>query len=1016
MAGALFLTAPTVAGAIVTEQPRTDLPIALDGQVWAVEQVGTAIVVGGNFTQVQTSPGGPIVNQAAIYAYDLDSGTYLENFQPILGGVIDGLVEVRSIEPTPDGDAVYIGGRFNTIDDRSDGNVRVRNRIAKLSLSDGRLDRNFSLTGFDASVLDLELDNFGRVYAGGNFTTAFDLAPNRPPIEQTVRGLARIDGVTGAFDTGFRYESRGDIGREFEGFRTPGVVAMEFDPARRLLFVAHRGDHLFNAATNEVIDSPGLARIVIEENSHFVNTYKALHPDPNWSVQEFYHVDQCNGRGYQVRDLDVGSNYVVLVAQGSDSGVQCDTATRFPTNPGQHRPDWVSRVFDSVFSVSIDGNDIYLGGHFRYLTTPSAPSPYPGEIFPDVPPGVIGGEVYTADPDQDETFREDLVDPGFVFPVGQLGALNATTGFGNPNFDPVSDAFLGVLDLTVIDRGLLIGQDRGRINSFNVGRSAFLDNNPTAGIPVCSVTRGTFGAPIVSWQNIGGVNNWNIADNGNFVVTQPGNASSFEHVDAERGITHNYELRYNRNGLALTQDCGSVDRPIPTLTCSARLSGDDAIVNWQDQGWSRASVFANGSFVAAVDGGTSDYTEIAPIGTTNYSVRAFLDGDQFDANCSGTISVNPPALACTATLQGDRVTVNWTDEDWSRSSIFRNDSYAAGIDGAVSSYTEDAPIGTTTYAVRAFIGGQRLDANCSGTISVNPPALACTATLQGDRVTVNWSDEDWSRSSIFRNDSYAAGIDGATSTYTEDAPVGTTTYAIRAFIGGQRLDATCGAPIVIAPASLACSAVLSGENVTVDWNDEGWSRVSVFAETSFVASVAGGTSVFTETAREGVTTYNLRAFIDGERIDASCSLAVNRAFGQDTSQSSTSFGGAAARAVDGNTSGVYRQDSVTHTNSQSQPWWQVDLGQTGSISTIELWNRTDCCASRLSNVVVFVSDTDMAGRSLAALEADPAVTSFSIDGAVAQSTTINAGTNGRYVRVQLRGTNPLSLAEVIVNS
>ena len=110
---------------------------------------------------------------------------------------------------------------------------------------------------------------------------------------------------------------------------------------------------------------------------------------------------------------------------------------------------------------------------------------------------------------------------------------------------------------------------------------------------------------------------------------------------------------------------------------------------------------------------------------------------------------------------------------------------------------------------------------------------------------------------------------------------------------------------------------------------------------------------------------------------------------------------------------------MTHTASNSsQPWWQVELAASSSISDIELWNRTDgCCTSRLSNVVVFVSDQDMTGRSLAQLEADPAVDSFSVNGTLGRTTTINTNNaTGRFVRVQLRG-NPavLSLAEVVVN-
>ncbi|MBX3440912.1 MAG: DUF1553 domain-containing protein [Planctomyces sp.] len=67
----------------------------------------------------------------------------------------------------------------------------------------------------------------------------------------------------------------------------------------------------------------------------------------------------------------------------------------------------------------------------------------------------------------------------------------------------------------------------------------------------------------------------------------------------------------------------------------------------------------------------------------------------------------------------------------------------------------------------------------------------------------------------------------------------------------------------------------------------------------------------------------------------------NIARGKAASQSSTAFGGPAERAVDGNTDGNYNNNSTTHTATESDPWWEVDLGEAGSIDRIVIWNRTD---------------------------------------------------------------------------
>jgi YVTN family beta-propeller protein len=143
----------------------------------------------------------------------------------------------------------------------------------------------------------------------------------------------------------------------------------------------------------------------------------------------------------------------------------------------------------------------------------------------------------------------------------------------------------------------------------------------------------------------------------------------------------------------------------------------------------------------------------------------------------------------------------------------------------------------------------------------------------------------------------------------------------------------------------------------------------------------------------------------------------NLALGKPTTQTSTYPGGAAAQAVDGNTNGSFAGNSVTHTlDSAAQDWWQVDLGTLSRIDVVQLWNRTDCCADRLQSFAVFVSPTDMTGRTYDQLKADPTVTVREVGPTSWGEPTIGVpvGGAGRFVRVQLQGSNNLSLAEVQV--
>jgi hypothetical protein len=75
-------------------------------------------------------------------------------------------------------------------------------------------------------------------------------------------------------------------------------------------------------------------------------------------------------------------------------------------------------------------------------------------------------------------------------------------------------------------------------------------------------------------------------------------------------------------------------------------------------------------------------------------------------------------------------------------------------------------------------------------------------------------------------------------------------------------------------------------------------------------------------------------------------------------QSSTAYDGPARLAIDGNTNGDYfAAKSTTHTAVSTDPWWEVDLGETRPLDRIVLWNRTDNgLHTRLSQFVVQVLD------------------------------------------------------------
>ncbi len=168
------------------------------------------------------------------------------------------------------------------------------------------------------------------------------------------------------------------------------------------------------------------------------------------------------------------------------------------------------------------------------------------------------------------------------------------------------------------------------------------------------------------------------------------------------------------------------------------------------------------------------------------------------------------------------------------------------------------------------------------------------------------------------------------------------------------------------------------------------------------------------------------------------SSVANVAVGMVATQSSTYPGGSncppllpsctsAASAVDGNTDGSFYDGSLSTTNNDQNAWWQVDLGTPTNIDSVVIWNRTDCCGNRLSDFWVFVSNTPFATNDTPSTLQSRAGT-YNIHEVITNgpspSVTIPVTSmtcpsqcvagQGRYVRVQLTGTNYLSLAEVQV--
>ena len=91
------------------------------------------------------------------------------------------------------------------------------------------------------------------------------------------------------------------------------------------------------------------------------------------------------------------------------------------------------------------------------------------------------------------------------------------------------------------------------------------------------------------------------------------------------------------------------------------------------------------------------------------------------------------------------------------------------------------------------------------------------------------------------------------------------------------------------------------------------------------------------------------------------SAGVNIARKGEAKQSSVAYEGPAKLAIDGDTNGDHFAGSVTHSATEADPWWEVDLGGEHSIDSVQLWNRTDGGQQqRLSRSHVILLDEERA--------------------------------------------------------
>lgn len=77
------------------------------------------------------------------------------------------------------------------------------------------------------------------------------------------------------------------------------------------------------------------------------------------------------------------------------------------------------------------------------------------------------------------------------------------------------------------------------------------------------------------------------------------------------------------------------------------------------------------------------------------------------------------------------------------------------------------------------------------------------------------------------------------------------------------------------------------------------------------------------------------------------------------SQSSTAHNGVASRALDGNRQPFYKRNGQSHTDFETNPWWELDLGAVHPVQRIDIYNRSEGGhAGRLDGFTIRLLDAE----------------------------------------------------------
>ncbi|MFI7661705.1 hypothetical protein ACIBTW_22760 [Micromonospora parva] len=334
-ASAAVVPAPTTA-TLVSSNPADATPHARDGETRAFAQVGNTVFVGGSFTQLRQTASSAWITQRYLFAYDRTTGTMSTTFLPVLDGAVNTLI-------AGPGGTLIVGGAFKNVNGVS------RKNLVALNPSTGAIIDSWVGRSDGGTVRDLALSGNWLYVAG-----AFNWLNGTAHV-----GLGRLNATTGAIDPSFIIDAT--VGRHST---TSYVWTIDVAPDGDTLVVGGNFTLVNDLPRNQMalVDVSGTPTVLDWSSDKFVA--------PCASPATFVHYVQ------DVKFGGDGSWFVVGTNGGAGwPSAYCDALVRFETaarGSGQ-LATWVDFTGnDTITSVEVADNIIYLGGHFRWLNNPNA--------------------------------------------------------------------------------------------------------------------------------------------------------------------------------------------------------------------------------------------------------------------------------------------------------------------------------------------------------------------------------------------------------------------------------------------------------------------------------------------------------------------------------------------------------------------------------------------------------------------------------------------------------------------